>query len=475
MSLRALSPIDGRYANKTTALQAHLSEWALMKYRVLVEVRWLIALSEHDGISHVRAISDDETQLLDQMAAGFDDKAAAEIKSIESFISHDVKAVEYYIKARLRGTSLSDLIESVHFACTSADINNLAYALMLRDAMRGIWLPKARALVKLLDDWARQSADVAMLARTHGQAAAPTTVGKELNVFAHRLRRQLRQIEAQPYLGKFNGAVGAFNAHVAAYPAVDWLDLTRRFVEALDLAYNPLSTQIEAHDYLAELCHALMRFHTILLDFCRDMWTYISLGYFKQKLVADEVGSSTMPHKVNPINFENAEANLGMSSAMLGHLALKLPVSRLQRDLSDTSALRNVGAALAHSLLALTSAEHGLSRVELDPQALADDLNAAWEVLGEAIQTVLRKRQMPGAYEQLKALTRGKSMTQRTIRDFISALDIPEVDKQRLLALTPAAYIGLAEDLAQLDSAAERENKAEAALKQLQEKKLQEL
>ncbi|MDE2818792.1 MAG: adenylosuccinate lyase [Chloroflexota bacterium] len=467
MSLRAISPIDGRYADKTEALRPYLSEWALMKYRVLVEVRWLIAMSEHEGISHVRAFSGAETRLLERLAANFDDEAASEIKSIEAFISHDVKAVEYFIQSRLRDTSLADVSESVHFACTSADINNLAYAMMLRDAMREVWLPKARDLVQLLDDWALKSADASMLARTHGKAASPTTVGKELKVFAARLSRQLQQIESQSFLGKLNGAVGAYNAHVAAYPEVNWLDFSRRFVEELGLSHNPLTTQIEAHDFLAELSHALIRFNTVLLDLCRDMWTYISLGYFKQKLVAEEVGSSTMPHKVNPIDFENAEANLGMSSATLGHLALKLPVSRLQRDLSDTSALRNFGAAIAHSLLALTSTDQGLSKVDIDRKALQDDLDNAWEVLGEAIQTVLRKHQAPGAYEQLKKMTRGKSMSQTSIREFIKTLDIPTPDKIRLLDLTPAAYIGLAVELARYDSQAGREEESVSSLADL--------
>lgn len=467
MSLRAISPIDGRYADKTAALSPYLSEWALMKYRVLVEVRWLIAMSEHEGITHVRTFSDDEIGLLERLAAAFDDEAAEEIKSIEAFISHDVKAVEYFIKARLRDTSLSDVIESVHFACTSEDINNLAYAMMFRDAMGDVWLPGARDLVQLLDDWALESADAPMLARTHGRAASPTTVGKELKVFALRLSRQLKQIESQTFLGKFNGAVGAYNAHVAAYPDLNWLQFSRSFVEELGLSHNALTTQIEAHDFLAELCHALIRFNTVLLDLCRDMWTYISLGYFKQKLVAEEVGSSTMPHKVNPINFENAEANLGISSATLGHLALKLPVSRLQRDLSDTSALRNFGAAIAHSLLALTSTGQGLSKVDIDRAALQRDLDNAWEVLGEAIQTVLRMRQMPGAYEQLKAMTRGKSISQTSIREFINTLDIPGSDKTRLLALTPATYIGLAVELAQYDSDAGRVKKSVSTIPDL--------
>ena len=467
MSLRAISPIDGRYADKTEDLRPYLSEWALMKYRVFVEVRWLIAMSKHEGITHVRSFSDDETKLLQQLETTFGDEDAAEIKSIEAFISHDVKAVEYFIKARLRSTSLADVIESVHFACTSEDINNLAYAMMIRDAMYSVWLPKARDLVKLLDDWARKSADEPMLARTHGRAASPTTVGKELKVFSVRLRRQLRQIESQAFLGKFNGAVGAYNAHVAAYPDVNWLDLSRRYVEDLGLTHNALTTQIEPHDFLAELSHALIRFNTVLLDLCRDMWTYISLGYFKQKLVADEVGSSTMPHKVNPINFENAEANLGISNATLGHLAEKLPVSRLQRDLSDTSALRNFGTAIAHSLLALTSASQGLSKVDIDRKALQADLDNAWEVLGEAIQTVLRKHRVQGAYEQLKAMTRGKEMNESSIREFINALEIPSADKIRLLTLTPATYIGLAKDLARYEGDTVYEGQPDSTLEDM--------
>lgn len=469
MSLRAISPIDGRYADKTEALRPYLSEWALMKYRVLVEVRWMIAMSKHEGITHVRTFSDDETTLLQQLARTFDDESASEIKSIEAFINHDVKAVEYFVKARLRDTSLSDVIESVHFACTSEDINNLAYAMMLRDAMRDVWLPRARDLVQLIDECALKTAHEPMLARTHGKAASPTTVGKEMRVFAFRLCRQLKLVESQSYLGKFNGAVGAFNAHVVAYPDVNWLDLSRRFVEDLGLAHNALTTQIEPHDFLAELSHSIMRFNTVLLDLCRDMWTYISQGYFRQKLVAEEVGSSTMPHKVNPISFENAEANLGISSAMLGHLAGKLPVSRLQRDLSDTSALRNLGIAVAHSYLAIRSVQQGLSTVEIDRKALQDDLDNAWEVLGEAIQTVLRKHRVGGAYEQLKAMTRGKAMSASSLREFISALDIPDPDKTRLLTLTPAKYIGLAKELAKNAGDSAHENRSVASGAELQE------
>ena len=448
MSVRAISPIDGRYANSMDELNPFVSEWALMKYRVLVEARWLIAMSEHEGITHVRQFTKDEVLYLHQLSATFDDDAAAEIKSIESLIRHDVKAVEYFIKARLRDTSLADVVESVHFACTSADINNLAYAMMIRDAMRKVWLPQASHLVSHIDQRAIDDADEPMLARTHGKTASPTTVGKELKVFAFRLRRQLRQIETQEYLGKFNGAVGAYNAHQLAYPQVDWRQLSSRFVRDLGLSHNPLTTQIEPHDYLAELFHSLMRFNTVLLDFCRDMWTYISIGYFKQKVATEEVGSSTMPHKVNPINFENAEANVGIGNALLSHLADKLPISRLQRDLSDTSALRNCGVAIAHSYLALVSAGQGIQKLSLDRQLLRAELDDAWEVLGEAIQTVLRKHQVPGAYERLKALTRGRAISQSDIRDFVSTLKIPEEDKRRLMDLTPSTYIGLARELA---------------------------
>lgn len=447
MDIGAVSPLDGRYASKTKPFREMVSEWALMKRRVMVELRWLMMMAEHEGIAHVRKFGADEIKFLNALADGFDDEAAARIKAIEAAVNHDVKAVEYYIKERLADTSLADVSESVHFACTSADINNLAYALMFRDAMRNLWQPRANLLLAELESRARSLADVPMLARTHGQPATPTTMGKELFVFACRLRRQLKQIESQEYLGKLNGAVGAYNAHRAAYPNVDWQALSRRFARGLGLAHNPITTQIEPHDWLAELGHGLMRFHTILLDFCRDMWTYISLGYFRQRLAAGEVGSSTMPHKVNPIDFENAEANLGISSAVLAHLADKLPISRLQRDLSDSSALRNYGAGIAHSFLALDSARRGLGKVDADPLAMQADLDQAWEVLGEAVQTALRKHHIPQAYERLSALTRGARMTQAMLHDFIHSLEIPPDDKARLLRLSPASYIGYAEEL----------------------------
>ena len=447
MDIGAVSPLDGRYASKTKPFREMVSEWALMKRRIMVELRWLMMMAEHEGIAHVRKFEADEIKFLNALADGFDDAAAARIKSIEAAVNHDVKAVEYYIKERLANTSLADVSESVHFACTSADINNLAYALMFRDAMRDLWQPRANLLLAELESRARSLAGAPMLARTHGQPATPTTMGKELFVFACRLRRQLKQIESQEYLGKLNGAVGAYNAHRAAYPNVNWHALSRRFARGLGLAHNPITTQIEPHDWLAELGHGLMRFHTVLLDFCRDMWTYISLGYFRQRAAAGEVGSSTMPHKVNPIDFENAEANLGISSAVLAHLAAKLPISRLQRDLSDSSALRNYGAGIAHSFLALDSARRGLGKVDADPPAMQADLDQAWETLGEAVQTALRKHHIPQAYERLSALTRGARMTQAMLHDFIHSLEIPPDDKARLLRLSPASYIGYAKEL----------------------------
>ena len=448
MNLRAISPLDGRYAARVAAMEEYLSEWALMKYRVKVELRWLIAMSEREDIVHVRRFSPNELSLLENMAAHFDDESAAKIKRFEAMTNHDVKAVEYYIKSRLSSTSLADVSESIHFACTSEDINNLAYALMLSDAMRLVWQPCAHALISDLDALAIATAEDAMLARTHGQAATPTTMGKELKVFVYRLLRQLKQIEAQEFLGKFNGAVGAYNAHMVAYPRLDWQAISRQFVEGLGLSYNPLTTQVESRDYLAELAHNISRYNTVLLDLCRDMWAYISLGYFAQKPVSDEVGSSTMPHKVNPINFENAEANLAISNSLLAHLADTLPVSRLQRDLSDSSALRNYGVAIAHSYLSLTSARSGLSKIELARPALQADLSEAWALLGEAVQTVLRKHHISGAYEQLKALTRGSAVSQVSIQEFIKTLKIPRDEKERLLQLSPETYIGYARELA---------------------------
>ncbi len=449
MSYRAISPIDGRYQSKTQVLSDTLSEWALMKYRVKVEVRWLIAMSQNPDMPHVRTLNNSEILLLTSLIADFDNSSADAIKTIERTTNHDVKAVEYFIKQKIADTSLADVSEFIHFCCTSADINNLAYAMMIRDSIQSVWLPQAQTFVNNLQSLAQELADVPMLARTHGQPATPTTMGKELAVFIYRLKRQLRHIQAQDYLGKFNGAVGAYNAHIVAYPDLDWQATSRDFVESLELVHNPLTTQIEPHDYIAELGHSLIRFNTIMLDLCRDMWMYISLAYFKQKVVAGEVGSSTMPHKVNPIDFENAEANVGISNATFDHLANKLPVSRFQRDLSDSSAMRNIGVGIAHSYLALLSAGRGLSKVEINRAAIGEDLDEAWEVLGEAVQTILRKHKISNAYEQLKDLTRGTHINQETLRVFIQSLEIPDDDKQRLLDLTPATYTGIAEDLVQ--------------------------
>ena len=447
MSLFAISPLDGRYAEATQALIPYFSEYALIRFRVLVEVRWLLALSRHEKITEVRAFSLDEESLLALVASDFDEEDAERVKAIEATTRHDVKAVEYFVKEQLAESSLADAREWVHFACTSEDINNLAHALMLSGGVENVWQPLAQQIIDAVSVLAREHKATPMLARTHGQTASPTTVGKELAVFVARWQRQLRGMSTQEWTGKINGAVGNFNAHAIAYPDVDWESFSRDFVEDLGLTANPLTTQIEPHDALAECFHNLMRWNTITLDFCRDMWTYISLGYFQQRLVAGEVGSSTMPHKVNPIDFENSEANLGIANAMLDHLASKLPVSRLQRDLTDSSALRNMGVGVAHSVVALRSALRGLGKVSVDDAVLNRDLNHAWEVLGEAIQTVMRKAGHENPYEKLKALTRGAQMNETTIRAFIQSLDLPSDDQERLLQLTPQNYIGLAPEL----------------------------
>ena len=447
MSVTAISPIEGRYGAQTEALAADFSEAALIKYRVRVEVEWLLFLSEQPGISAVRPLAEDEQAYLRGLAGEFGPSQAERVKAIEQTTRHDVKAVEYYLQERLRETTLADLIPFIHFCCTSEDINNLAYGLMLRHGVREQWQPLAVQMADRVAALAGQTREIAILARTHGQPASPTTLGKELAVFVHRWRRQLAQIEAVEYLGKFNGTVGNFHTHSIAYPELPWEDLSRAFVERLGLTFNPLTTQIESHDYIAELAHALARFNTVTLGFDQDVWTYISLAYFKQRAVAGEVGSSTMPHKVNPINFENSEANLGVSNALLLHLAGKLPVSRLQRDLTDSSALRNLGTAVAHSYVALQATLRGLAVLDVNPPAIARDLDDAWETLAEPIQTVMRRVGYENAYERLKELTRGAGITQEGIQTFIAGLDLPEDDKQRLLALTPATYTGLAAQL----------------------------
>ena len=447
MSIKSLTPLEGRYGAITAPFGDYFSEWALIKYRIHVEVEWLIAMANNPVFSQIRAFTPDEVTFLRNLVNNFDDAAALRIKEIERTTNHDVKAIEYYLRETLGAMSLSDVLEFIHFSCTSEDINNLSYALMLKHGVEDVWLPKAQELVDAVTAMAKEEKDIPMLAHTHGQAASPTTVGKELAVFVYRWNRQLKQIRAQEYLGKFNGAVGNFNAHSIAYPEADWEAVSRAFVEGLGLTYNPLTTQIESHDYVAEAFHALTRFNNILLDFDRDMWLYISLGYFKQKAIAGEVGSSTMPHKVNPIDFENAEANLGLSNAILDHPANKLPVSRLQRDLSDSSAQRNIGTGIAHSHLALTYTLKGLKKTVVNKDALAADLNHAWEVLSEAVQTVMRKHGHANSYDKLKAITRGKGISEEDIKAFIESVEMPEADKKRLLTLTPAQYVGIAASL----------------------------
>jgi adenylosuccinate lyase len=444
MSLAAVTALDGRYSRQTAALSPYFSEFALIKYRVLVEVEWLKALAEESTLPEVRPLTPEESTFLDTLFAEFTEQEAQLVKEIERKTNHDVKAVEYYLKQCLEGTSLTDIREWIHFACTSEDINNIAHARMLKDGVEQVFLPAAEVLVKDVGELALETADVPMLARTHGQPASPTTLGKELAVFVHRWRRQLKQLQHQEYLGKMNGAVGNFNAHTVAYPNAPWTEIAERFVTGLHLTYNPLTTQIESHDYLAECFHNLIRFNNVLLDFDRDVWTYISLGYFRQKTVAGEVGSSTMPHKVNPIDFENSEANIGLSNAILDHLANKLQISRLQRDLSDSSAIRNVGAGVGHAFLAILAAHRGLNKLTVGTTALEADLQEAWEVLAEPIQTVMRKAGIANPYEQLKDLTRGAEIDEMVLREFILGLDIPEEDRIRLLAMTPAAYVGLA-------------------------------
>jgi adenylosuccinate lyase len=452
MSLKAVSALDGRYAAQTVALGEYFSEYALIKYRVQVEVAWLMHLALRPELPEVRDFTPEETALLEGIISSFDEDDARRVKDIERTTNHDVKAVEYFLKERLTGTSLEDVREWIHFACTSEDINNLAHALMLRDGMEKIYLPMADALMEGVSRIAEATADLPMLAHTHGQPASPTTVGKELAVFVYRWRRQFRQMRAQEYLGKINGAVGNFNAHVAAYPNALWPEIAEAFVTSLGLTYNRLTTQIESHDYMAELFHAIIRFNNILMDFDRDVWSYISLGYFKQKPVAGEVGSSTMPHKVNPIDFENSEANVGLSNALLEHLASKLAVSRLQRDLSDSSAIRSMGAGIAHAAIALNAAIRGLKKLSVNEDAIAADLNATWEVLGEAVQTVMRKYGHANPYEQLKERTRGRAIDVESLRAFIADLDLPPTEKSRLLEMTPATYIGIAPALARQET-----------------------
>ena len=442
-SLLAISPLDGRYRSKCEDLAPYFSEFALMRYRVLVEVKWLQKLSEHDQIDDLQVISERGLAYLDDLVRNFSISDAQRIKAIEATTNHDVKAVEYFIKEKFEDNrELSDQLEFVHFACTSEDINNLAYALMLRDGRDKVMLDQMREIEKQLAQLSKDFANQPMLCRTHGQSASPSTVGKEFANVVHRLRRQIVQIESNEILGKINGAVGNYNAHLCAYPDIDWQANAKEFVEGLGLRWNPYTTQIEPHDYVAELFAAVCRFNTVLLDFDRDIWAYISLGYFKQRTIAGEVGSSTMPHKVNPIDFENSEGNLGLANAIMSHLSEKLPISRWQRDLTDSTVLRNIGTGLAHSLIAYRATMKGMGKLELNAKAIDDDIDSCWEILAEPIQTVMRRYRVEKPYEKLKELTRGKQIDQQSVQDFVQTLTIPESAKQELLQLTPRKYLG---------------------------------
>ena len=448
-ALLALSPLDGRYASRMDALRPIFSEFGLMQRRVHVEVQWLLALAAEPGIAEVSALSDRARDALLAIASEFSESDGERIKAIESTTNHDVKAIEYFLKERIAGDAeLGKASEFVHFACTSEDINNLAYALMLRDARDGVLLPALDRVIASLRELAHAQAAQPMLSRTHGQTASPTTLGKEIANVVARLQRQRMQIANVQLTGKLNGAVGNYNAHVIAYPDIEWPALAQRFVESLGLAFNPYTTQIEPHDCIAEIGDAMRRANTILVDLSRDIWGYISLGYFGQRVKDGEIGSSTMPHKVNPIDFENAEGNFGLANALFEHFSAKLPISRWQRDLTDSTVLRALGTAFGHTQVALDSLANGLSKLTVNSKRLGDDLDGAWEVLAEAVQTVMRRHGLPNPYEQLKALTRGHGITEASMSEFIQSLDLPDADKQRLLELTPATYTGVAEQLA---------------------------
>ena len=443
-SLTAVSPVDGRYASKTNALRPIFSEFGLIKNRVLVEVRWLQRLAQHSGIPEVAPFSAEANALLNSLAENFQLEHAERVKEFERTTNHDVKAVEYLLKEQAKQLpELAAVNEFIHFACTSEDINNLSHALMLREGRDSVLLPLMRQIAGAIRDLAVKFADVPMLSRTHGQPASPTTLGKEMANVVYRLERQIAQVAAVQLLGKINGAVGNYNAHLSAYPQIDWEANAREFIEQdLGLSWNPYTTQIEPHDYIAELFDAIARFNTILIDFDRDVWGYISLGYFKQKTVAGEIGSSTMPHKVNPIDFENSEGNLGIANAIFQHLASKLPISRWQRDLTDSTVLRNLGVGFAHSIIAYEASLKGIGKLELNAARIAEDLDNCWEVLAEPVQTVMRRYAVENAYEKLKELTRGKGISPDALQTFIDTLDIPAEAKAELRKLTPANYIG---------------------------------
>jgi len=452
-TLKAISPIDGRYSKACDPLRNYFSEYALMRYRVFVEVQWFKKLFQADIIKSnscdLKQLVQNEDDFLQKLCENFDIKDAEQIKDIERTTNHDVKAVEYYLKHRFsENANLEGLKEYLHFSCTSEDINNLSYALMLRDSLHILIFPKIEEVIAELTEMSEKYADVPIMCRTHGQSATPSTVGKELANFVYRISRQIELCKSIPILGKFNGATGNFNAHMVAFPEKDWLQISRDFVEGLDISWNPYTTQIEPHDSLANLCVLLSVLNTQLLDFSRDMWGYISLGYFRQKAVAGEIGSSTMPHKINPIDFENAEGNLGVANALLLHFATKLPVSRFQRDLSDSTVLRNVGPALASCLQSYSSILKGLRRVDVNEERLHSELESHYELLAEPVQTVMRRYEMKDPYEQLKEFTRGKTVTADDFHKFIESLEMPEKEKARLLKLTPATYLGLAPQLA---------------------------
>jgi len=450
-SIKSITPVDGRYQSKTKDLQNIFSEYGLIKYRLFVELKWLIKLSNDENISELKQLTEEEISWLMKIYDDFDETEANAVKKIESVTNHDVKAVEYYIKEKLSvHPVLSKASEFTHFACTSEDINNLSYALMLADGRDVTILPTLYQLTDNLSNMAQLYSKEAMMARTHGQPATPTTMGKEFANVVYRLQRQLFQLEKVSILGKINGAVGNYNAHMVAYPDIDWVNVANDFVKSLNLEFNPYTTQIEPHDYIAELFHVLIRSNVILIDLCRDIWGYISLGFFKQKVVAGEVGSSTMPHKVNPIDFENAEGNLGLANALFQHMAEKLPVSRFQRDLTDSTVLRAMGTAFGHCMIAWSSLSKGLGKLEINSHVLLEDLDKNWALLAEPIQTVMRRYGVENAYEKLKELTRGASINQQRIQDFIKTLNIPDDAKSQLLELTPANYIGNAIEQAEL-------------------------
>ncbi len=448
-SLSAVSPVDGRYGSKTSDLRPIFSEFGLIRHRVLVEVRWLQMLAENVDIKEVPSLSETANDLLNGIVDGFSIEDAEAVKTIERTTNHDVKAVEYFIKDMIKDNEeLMKINEFIHFACTSEDINNLSHALMLNTARSNILLPQLREIINAIKSLAHELAETPMLCRTHGQPATPSTMGKEMANTAYRLDRQFKQLKTVPIMGKINGAVGNYNAHLSAYPELDWAEIAKDFVESLGIDFNPYTIQIEPHDYIAEYFDVLARFNTILIDFNRDIWSYISLGYFKQKTIAGEVGSSTMPHKVNPIDFENSEGNLGIANALMNHLSCKLPISRWQRDLTDSTVLRNLGVGIAHSMIAYSSTIRGINKLQINEAALAKDLDSTWEILAEPIQTVMRRYGIEKPYEKLKELTRGQSITAETLKAFVETLDIPDEAKKELQALTPATYIGNAAEQA---------------------------